>query len=99
MVLENRILDIGRLHEWHLEFDNAFGHLAFEFGAGLHQPIVVSLSTLLEAGFEAIRSISHAMSGDGIEQVLVQLEPMGGALVGSADGSPAERLPRFESCL
>lgn len=62
----------GRVDEWHLEFDNALGHRTFEFGAGLHHPIVVSPPALLDAGFEPIRSISHAMSGDGVKQVLVQ---------------------------
>ena len=63
---------IGGDNEWHLDFDKTFRQIAFDRGAWSGQPAVVIVSSLLEPGFKAIRSVRNSMGGDGIEQVVVQ---------------------------
>src|ERR1051326_8354574 len=66
----------GPYHEWHLDFDKAFGHIAFDLGAWLHHPGEVVVPPFLHAGFETVRTVSYSMSGDGTEQVLVERQLM-----------------------
>ncbi len=79
---EQRFRSFGRCDEWHLDFYNAFRHIVFDVGARPRQPAVVIASMLFHSRFEAIRTVSHSMGGDGIEHVLVQLQAMGWAVSG-----------------
>lgn len=58
---------LGRIDEWHLDFDKSFGHIAFEVGAWSCQPAVMVASLLLHARLEAIGAVSHAMCGNRAE--------------------------------
>ena len=56
-----------RADEWHLDFDNAFRHQAFDLGAWLCQPFVGTALPLFQTRFVAIGSVSDSMGGDGIQ--------------------------------
>lgn len=64
---------VSRCDEWHLDFGNAFRHLAFDFGAWLGQPAVVIAPPFFHTRFEPIAAVGDSMGGDGIEQVLGQI--------------------------
>lgn len=64
---------IGHIDEWHLDFDNSFCHIAFDFGAWPRQPSVVIASPFLQSGFEAIRPVCDSMLCNGIDQVSIEL--------------------------
>ena len=65
----NRLLAArgGETHEWHLVLLKPFQHIAFRLMPWLRQQVVPFVSTLLSTRLKAVRSISDAMNGDGIE--------------------------------
>ena len=70
-------------------------HITFDLCAGFSQVGEVLGVSLLEARLVAVRPVGDAVSGDGIEQFVVQAQA--GALrpVRLAARSPVETLPRF----
>src|SRR5471030_1083943 len=88
-----RVRCSGRADEWHLDFAKAFRHLAFDFGAWLVQPVVVIAPAFFHAWFVAIRSVSDSMSGDGIEEVLIHAQALGGI---SGSAKLDQRLESFQ---
>ena len=67
MSVARLLVRVGVHDEWHLDFDNAFCHIAFEFGAWPRQPAIVIWSLLLHARLEAVRAVGHSMGCDGVE--------------------------------
>jgi hypothetical protein len=58
---------VGVSHEWHLVLLKPFQHIAFGLMPWLREQVVSFVSTLLSTRLKAVRSISDAMNGDGIE--------------------------------
>ena len=83
----------GHALEWHLVLLKSFEHITFDFVPWLHHSIVFLLPAFSLARFKAIGSIGDSMSGDGIEQLFVEMSvgaPSHGRL---AWQSMAETLP------
>ncbi len=68
---------VSRLDEWHLLIVTAFGHHAFQFGAGLGEPATVVLPPLLQPRLEPVGPVGDPMGGDRIEHLVEQTPPGG----------------------
>ena len=85
---------IGPLHEWHLVAPKSFRHFTFQHPARLHHLVELDWRAFSLARLESVRSISDAMKGDGIEQLLVE----GGAESAAESLKVDQRLKRLQ-CL
>src|SRR6266567_3028454 len=53
----------GRSHEWHLNHDKPFGHLAFDLVAGFSQVREVPVVSFLSPGLVAIWAVGDTVGG------------------------------------
>src|SRR5262249_13207340 len=72
----------GRPHECRLVLGKAFRHLAFDLGAWLGQPVVVIAPPLLQPRLVAVGPVGDPMGGDGIQQLVIQLQAACGVVGG-----------------
>src|SRR5262245_57347512 len=74
---------VGPTHEWYLDLGKAFRYFAFEFGAGLGQPVVIIAPPLSQPRLVTVGPVGDPVAGDGSEQVMTQLPAASGIVGGS----------------
>ena len=62
----------GGADEWHVLFPNAFKDIAFGLVPWFHEAVVRFGSAFQLSRFKSVRSISHTVSRDGIEDLVVK---------------------------
>ncbi|MDZ4684172.1 MAG: hypothetical protein SH850_03730 [Planctomycetaceae bacterium] len=66
----------GGANEWHLDCAKSFEDFTFGFVPWFHQAVVVLGSSFGLSWLESIRPIGDAVSGDGLQQVLINHFPL-----------------------